>query len=451
MEVSDTIAAQATPPGRGGVGIIRVSGPKVLSIAQSILNKNLKPRYATFCNFSAGNESIIDRGVAIYFPAPHSVTGEDVLELQGHGGQVVMNLLLERVLELGARLAKPGEFIERSFLNRKLDLSQVEAVADLINASSSRAAQNAIRSLRGEFSQQINGLVQKLIDLRANIEATIDFVEEVEPKDITSFKTSVVHLLSQIKNLKNISQQGAILNEGIKVVITGDPNVGKSSLLNYFSGEERAIVTDIPGTTRDVLHVTIDIDGLPITLLDTAGLNDNPDSIEAEGIRRAIAEVKRADQVLLVIDLSAKKQIDISKISTDFLKLISNQGRLTVVCNKIDLTGENPKIVKGEKFDIIYLSAITGRGLDLLKKNLKDCAGTYVIENGFSARRRHTAALAKAENYLQCINDDLFFDNKIELIAEELKETQQALGEITGEFVPDDLLNKIFSEFCVGK
>lgn len=451
MEVFDTIAAQATPPGRGGVGIIRVSGPKVLSIAQSILTKNLKPRYATFCNFSASDKSIIDQGVAIYFPAPHSVTGEDVLELQGHGGQVVMNLLLERVLELGARLAKPGEFIERSFLNRKLDLSQVEAVADLINASSSRAAQNAMRSLQGGFSQQISSLVQKLIDLRANIEATIDFVEEVEQKDITSFKVSVTNLLSQIKNLKNISRQGAVLSEGIKVVITGDPNVGKSSLLNYFSGEERAIVTDIPGTTRDILRVTIDLDGLPINLLDTAGMNDKPDIIEAEGIRRAMAEIKKADHVLLIIDLSVNKQIDISKIGTDFLKLISNQGRLTVVCNKIDLTGENPKTVEGDKFDIIYLSVKTGQGLDLLKKHLKDCAGKYVIENGFSARRRHTAALDKAENYLQRINDDLFFDSKIEIIAEELKEAQQALGEITGEFVPDDLLNKIFSEFCVGK
>ncbi|MBU0745088.1 MAG: tRNA uridine-5-carboxymethylaminomethyl(34) synthesis GTPase MnmE [Gammaproteobacteria bacterium] len=450
---TETIAAKATPPGRGGVGIIRVSGPMVLSITHEILGKSIKARIVNSSNFFSTDKKIIDQGLAIYFSAPQSFTGEDVLELHGHGGQVVMDLLLQRVLDLGARLAKPGEFIERGFLNHKLDLIQVEAVADLINASSSQAAQNAARSLQGEFSKKINKLVADLIDIRVSIEAAIDFVEEeeVEKTIPNDFERKICDVLGQIKELKNKSKQGILLRDGINVVITGDTNAGKSSLLNCFSGQDTAIVTDIPGTTRDVLHVWTQLDGLPLNLLDTAGFNDKPDLIEVEGIRRAWEEIKKADHVLLMIDGDVNRNRNSMELSSAVLKEIPDNCHLTVLYNKIDLTGEPEKISKEGGINTVYLSAQTGQGIDLLKEHLKDKAGFCTIEDGFSARVRHLDALDKAEKYLENINNDLLVSSKIEIIAQELNNAQMVLGEITGEVTPDDLLGKIFSEFCVGK
>ena len=449
----NTIVAQATPPGRGGVGIIRVSGSEALPIAQEILGKNISARTVNFCNFFAQDKKIIDHGIAIYFSAPQSFTGEDVLELHGHGSQVVMDILLQRVLELGARLAKPGEFTERAFLNHKLDLVQIEAIADLINATTQKAAQNAARSLQGEFSRRINRLVALLIELRARIEATIDFVEEEDIEKITSapFNKEVEDILCKIGELKNGAKQGMILRDGITVVITGDTNAGKSSLLNCLSGQDVAIVTDIPGTTRDVLRVWIQIDGLPVNLLDTAGLHDKPDLIEAEGIRRAWEEVKKADHVLLVVDASTNSDRSPRELGVDFLKVIPEHNHFTVLYNKIDLTREGVKITKNDGIDCIYLSVKEKQGLSLLKKHLKDSAGVCAIEDGFSARRRHLDSLERAEKFLQNIKCDLLKSNEAELIAEELRRAQNALGEITGEVTTDDLLDKIFAEFCVGK
>lgn len=453
MKTTDTIAAQATPTGRGGVGIIRVSGPLTAQISRKILDKTIAVRSANFCNFFSKDKKIIDQGLAIYFSAPQSFTGEDVLELHGHGGQVIMDLLLRRVLELGARLANPGEFTERAFLNHKLDLIQTEAIADLINAATEKAAQNAMRSLQGEFSKQVNKLASLLIELRAQIEATIDFVEEAEIKKGTNqnFINNINNILLQIKQLKNTAKRGVILRDGVTIVITGSPNTGKSSLFNCLSGQDAAIVTDIPGTTRDVLRSWIQIDGLPAHVLDTAGLHDQPDLIEEEGIRRAWEEIKKADHVLLVVDSSINEESDPNKLTGDFLKELSPHSSLTVLYNKIDLTGEATKLIKANNVDCIYLSTKTGTGLDLLMQHLKSKAGFQATEEGFSARRRHLDALERAENYLQNIQNNLLDSNKVELIAEELKHAQQALGEITGEVLVDDILNKIFSEFCVGK
>ena len=451
--LTSTIAAQATSPGRSGVGIIRVSGPSTKIIAREILGKDIVARSAVFCNFFSKDRKIIDQGLAIYFSAPQSFTGEDVLELHGHGGQVIMDLLLRRILELGARLANPGEFTERAFLNRKLDLIQTEAIADLINAATEKAAQNAMRSLQGDFSKQINKLVALLIELRAQIEAAIDFAEEaeIEKSANQNFINNINNISLQIKQLKNTAKQGVILRDGVTAVITGNPNAGKSSLFNCLSGQDAAIVTNIPGTTRDVLRAWIQIDGLPVNVLDTAGLHDQPDLIEEEGIRRAWEEIKKADHVLLVVDASANQERDLNKLTKDFLKIISPKNSFTVLYNKIDLTGEEAKIIKGNNIDSIYLSTKTGSGLDLLKQHLKAKSGFCDAADGFSARRRHLDALERAENYLQNIQNDLLDSNKLELIAEELKHAQQALGEITGEVTVDDLLNKIFSEFCVGK
>lgn len=469
---SDTIAAQATPPGRGGVGIIRVSGPGSFLIAQTILNKTPRARHAHFCNFFSHDQKVIDQGLVIYFSAPHSFTGEDVLELHGHGGQAVMDLLLQRVLELGARLARPGEFMERAFLNRKLDLVQAEAVADLINAATSQAAQNAARSLVGKFSCEINKIVAQLIEVRAQIEAAIDFVEEEDVLEIDAPDSSFSHdakrwsqlintILPQVAQLKSDAMQGVILREGVTVVIVGNPNAGKSSLLNCLSGQDTAIVTDIPGTTRDVLRTWIQIDGLPIHVLDTAGLHEQPDVVEQEGIRRAWEEIKKADHVLLMVDAAAESKCAPDVVSEKFLKTIPGGSKLTVLYNKIDLTKEAARIEKINNIDCLYLSVKTGAGINLLQKHLKESAGLQIEENVFGARRRHVDSLARAEKALQNAERDLARTTvvepvattatTIELIAEELKQAQRALGEITGEVTTEDLLGKIFSEFCVGK
>jgi len=447
VKTGDTITAQATPPGRGGVGIVRISGSSSFSIAEKILGKKIKAREAVFCDFLDGENKIIDRGLAIYFSAPNSFTGEDVLELQGHGGQVVMDLLLQRVLELGARLAEPGEFTQRAFLNKKLDLTQVEAIADLINASTADAARNAMRSLGGEFSRKVDELTKSLMELRAKVEASIDFVEEGDVSSAASenIKTDVNNLLLKIKNLQGVAKQGVIVQEGITVVITGNVNAGKSSLLNLLSGEDRAIVTNIPGTTRDVLRAHVQLDGLLVNLLDTAGLHDKPDLIEEEGIHRARKEIKKADHILVVVDASLSNKRDPKGEIKNFAEFVPGGGRVTVLYNKVDLTGDNAKAEKIDGIDCVFFSAKTGAGVDLLKKHLKTSAGMYTIEQGFSARRRHLNALGRAEKHLQNIGEPL------EVWAEELKEAQNILGEVTGKVTTEDILDKIFSEFCVGK
>jgi tRNA modification GTPase len=452
MANSDTIAAQATPSGRGGVGIIRVSGSLVSAIALAILGKNPKAQSVSFCDFFSADNAVIDQGLALYFRAPHSFTGEDVLELQGHGGAIVLDLLLQRTLELGARIAKPGEFMERAFLNHKIDLTQAEAIADLIDATSSQAAQNAVRSLQGEFSKQINALLTKLVKLRAYLEATIDFPEDTETENlaIERFSGDVENIILHIKQLKQTAEQGVILRDGITVVIAGKPNAGKSSLFNYLTGQDTAIVTDIPGTTRDILRARIQVDGLPINLLDTAGLHDTPGMIESEGIRRALAEIKTADHVLLVVDALANPSADPNKLWTELFGDLSNQVRVTVLYNKIDLLGVEAKAIKSQNTDSIYLSVKTQQGLGLLKQHLKNTVGFALIENGFSARRRHLDALDKSETCLHNAKQVLL-TGVFELAAEDLAQAQRLLGEITGEFTADDLLEKIFSEFCIGK
>lgn len=450
---TDTIVAPATPPGRGGVGVVRVSGPAVKFIMQSILGKKLSARRVVFCDFLAEDKNVIDKGLAIYFSAPNSFTGEEVLELQGHGGPVVMDLILQRVLELGARFARPGEFMQRAFLNNKIDLIQAEATADLINASSSQAAQNALRSLRGDFSNKINELSKLLVALRINIEAIIDFVEEaeIEKIKIDASAQEIDRLLLQIRQISKIAKQGMILRDGITLVITGNPNVGKSSLLNCLSGQDMAIVTDIPGTTRDVIRTWIQIDGLSVHLLDTAGLRENSDLIEAEGIRRAWDEIKRADHILLMVDATLDNRRSPLEVGKNFLTEIPTHSKLTVVYNKIDLTGDAARVVKREDIDCIYISTKTGSGIDLLKNHIKSSVGYHALEDGFSARRRHIDALMRADQYLQDSKQNLLDEHKFELVAEDLHQAQNALGEITGELTADDLLGKIFSEFCVGK
>lgn len=441
----DIIAAQATPPGMGGVGIIRVSGFSLEPILQGVLGTSaLKPRYAHFGDFLDEHGGLIDQGIALYFKTPHSFTGEDVLELQGHGGPVVMDRLLRRVLQLGARMANPGEFSERAFLNGKIDLVQAEAICDLINAQSELAAKSAVRSLQGDFSKTIQQLVDELIQLRMYIEAAIDFPdEEVDflPQDQIGFQ--IKGLLGRLLEIQKMAKQGAVLQNGVSVVIAGPPNSGKSSLLNQLSQQNVAIVTHIPGTTRDLLKQQIQIDGLCLQVMDTAGIREETqDPVEQEGILRARAVIKDADHVLLVMDVT---QADGWK---SWIKEIPEGVRVTLVLNKTDLTSKKMEI---EGRSVIYISAKTGEGIERLKQHIKQSVGLdNVPENQFIARRRHLEALNRGENHLLrsliCLKQGAF-----ELIAEELKQAQEALSEITGEFGSDDLLGKIFSSFCIGK
>ncbi|MCL5260371.1 MAG: tRNA uridine-5-carboxymethylaminomethyl(34) synthesis GTPase MnmE [Gammaproteobacteria bacterium] len=446
-----TIAAPVTPPGCGGVGIVRVSGPLTTTIAKAVLGKVPRPRYATFCKFFAENKSIIDEGVALYFSAPNSFTGEDVLELQGHGGQVILDCVLQRVLSLGAIMARPGEFSERAFLNGKIDLTQAEAIVDLVNATTALGARNAMRSLQGEFSARIHSLVEQLIKLRTQIEAAIDFPEEeLELLADGKIAEALTKLLTELKIIENTAQEGVVLREGITVVIAGKPNAGKSSLLNQLCGRDAAIVTPIPGTTRDIIRSFIQLDGLPIHLLDTAGLRDNPDTIESEGIARAWQEIKNADHLLVIVDGAAEKLRDPKKIVSEFASVMPEHAKITVVYNKIDLTFEAPQIKKQEQITSVYLAAKTGVGLDLLKKHLIASAGICDGSGGFSARRRHLEALRHAYDAILAATYVLK-QNSLELVAEELTSAQKFLGTITGEFTSDDLLARIFSEFCLGK
>lgn len=443
----ETIAAIATPPGRGGIGIIRVSGPIVPILAQSILGFLPKPRIAEFCLFQDKNGNPLDQGLALYFPEPNSFTGEDVLELQAHGGPVILDCLLKRILELGARIARPGEFSERAFLNDKLDLVQAEAIADLIDASSEQAARAAIRSLQGDFSKQIKQLLNTLIHLRTYVEATIDFSEE-EIDFLTEGKINeqILEILLQLKNLHKTARQGSLLREGMTVVLAGAPNAGKSSLLNALSGQDIAIVTEHPGTTRDVLRNVIQIDGLPLHIIDTAGLRDSNDQIEQEGIRRALLEIDTADQILLMIDASNPTLPAIHSLSA------TNPEKFTIIRNKIDLLNESPSLKTEEGIFHISLSAKTGAGIPLLREHLKGCMGYQPnMEGEFSARRRHLDALSRAEQALAKSHQQLITSCASELIAEDLRLAQHALNEITGEFTNNDLLGNIFANFCIGK
>ncbi len=460
----DTIAAIATAPGRGGVGIIRVSGSLALNVAQQVLGYAPKPRYAHYGPFSAADGTVLDEGIALFFPNPNSFTGEDVLELQGHGGPVVLDLLLKEVVALGCRLARPGEFSERAFLNDKMDLAQAEAIADLIDSASEQAARCALRSMQGEFSKRVHSLLEQLIQLRIYVEAAIDFPEE-EIDFLSDGKVAAMldAVDNELKAVLKEAGQGAILREGMNVVIAGRPNAGKSSLLNALAGQERAIVTDIAGTTRDVLKEHIHIDGMPLHIIDTAGLRDAPDEVERIGIQRAWEEITQADRVLLMIDSSktTAAETDPEKLLhalyderglQDAASDLVNNGRLTVIRNKADLSTEIIGLNSDGKFPTITLSAKQSAGVDVLREHLKQVMGfDAASEGGFLARRRHIDALNRAQQAIDFGRQQLEGMGAGELLAEDLRMAQNALNEITGEFTADDLLGEIFGSFCIGK
>lgn len=446
---SDTIAAIATPPGCGGIGIVRISGPRAAAIAGAVLGAVPAPRRAAHRTFRAADGTAIDAGIALYFPAPHSYTGEDVLELQGHGGPVVMGALLRRVVAAGARFARPGEFTERAFLNDKLDLAQAEAVADLIESGTEQAARAAIRSLQGEFSARVQALVEALIQLRTHVEAALDFPEEeLDVLADDAWGSRLRDILAALLELQAGARQGALLRDGLHVVIAGSPNVGKSSVLNRLAGRATAIVTDVPGTTRDVLREQIQIDGLPLHIIDTAGLRASADAVEREGVTRAWEEIARADRILLVLD----DRTGLGDAERDILARLPAGRPLTVLRNKIDLSGRSPGVEAGERGPQIAVSALTGAGLDLLRAHLKDCAGYQSAgEGSFMARQRHLEALRRARLHLENGERERTRHRAAELFAEDLRQAQSALAEITGEFTGEDLLDRIFSSFCIGK
>ncbi|MCG8671567.1 MAG: tRNA uridine-5-carboxymethylaminomethyl(34) synthesis GTPase MnmE [Pseudomonadales bacterium] len=450
----DTIAAQATPAGRGGVGIIRLSGPQASSIASSMCRRNaqLKPRFAHFHQFYDQTGTVLDEGLVLFFPGPNSFTGEDVVELQGHGGPMVMASLLKETLQLGARLANPGEFSERAFLNDKLDLAQAEAIADLIDAASEQAAKSAVRSLQGAFSERIHGLVEQLTQLRMYVEAAIDFPEE-EIDFISDGKIAadLSQIVSQLKAVLEEANRGVLLKEGMKVVLAGRPNAGKSSLLNALAGRESAIVTPIAGTTRDLLREHIHIDGMPLHIIDTAGLRESADEVEQEGIRRAWKEIEQADRVLLLVDSTQSTETDPNTIWPDFVARLSNPDKITVVHNKIDLVAQLQDTSVSDQ-SLIRISAKSGLGIDALRSHLKEVMGYQAVsEGGFTARQRHIEALQSAQTALHAGRQQLNEHGAAELLAEDLRAAQDFLGEITGEVTPDALLGRIFSTFCIGK
>lgn len=442
----DTIAAVATAQGRAGIGIVRVSGRDLREFARAMLGNLPEPRRAARAVFVDGAGRPVDDGLAIYFPAPHSYTGEDVLELHGHGGPVVMRMLLARCVEVGARLAQPGEFTRRAFLNDKLDLAQAEAVADLIDAATEAAARCALRSLRGEFSAVIEGLVRQLIELRMWVEATLDFPEEeIDPVDRDQARERLARLRADLSLALDQGRRGSVLRAGLAVVLAGQTNVGKSSLLNRLAGEELAIVTPIPGTTRDAVRQTIQVEGVPINVIDTAGLRDTRDEVEAIGVERAWTAIERADLLLLLVDARAGVTPADEAIAS---RLPARLARV-IVHNKIDLTAEAPSARTGAAGWVVRLSAKTGEGLDLLRAALLEAAGWHPGgEDVFMARERHLAALAAASECLTRAQGEL---GRLELFAEELRLAQRELNAITGEFGADDLLGEIFSRFCIGK
>jgi tRNA modification GTPase len=451
--VTDTIAAIASAPGRGAVGVIRVSGPSVPQIAESIVGNLPAPRIAQFAQFLGLDGAPLDRGLALYFPAPASYTGEHVLELQGHGGVLVLDSLLKRLLELGCRMARPGEFSERAFLNGKIDIAQAEAIADLIDAGSVEAARAAVRSMQGEFSAHIHELQAQITELRTLVEAAIDFPdEELDFVPGSELGRRVAKIFMSFDAITAAARQGALLREGLNVVIAGKPNAGKSSLLNKLVGDEVAIVTDQPGTTRDVLRQQVHLDGLPLNLIDTAGLRSAADVVEAEGVRRALAELSRADRVLYMLD--AASQLSESSASDLAVELdeLPKGVPVTLIFNKIDLSGAQASVDESRDPPQVFLSARTGAGLDLLRAHLKSRAGYRSGDSGaLSARRRHLDALERARACVAQAAQTLAATRAFELFAEELRLAQLALGEITGEFSSDDLLGEIFGSFCIGK
>jgi len=459
----DTICAIITAPGRGGVGIVRLSGPLSLAIGKQLLPLDPRPRHAHFCDFLSADGTAIDQGIALYFPAPNSYTGEDIVELQGHGGMQVLNLLLSRVIDLGARLALPGEFSERAFMNNKIDLVQAEAIADLIDASSQQAARSALRTLQGEFSRRINDLVEQLTHIRVNVEAAIDFSDEdIDVMSRMGVAEQLNEANDQLSSVFNQAQQGSLLKEGISIVIAGKPNAGKSSLLNALSGQDSAIVTDIPGTTRDLLHQEISLSGVPVHVTDTAGLRESEDLVEQEGVRRARLALENADQILLVVDSQNREDLGELLLPLGLERLDAEQRqeilqRTTVVLNKIDLTeSPDPHIestsYQGFTLTLIRLSARENLGISLLTNHLLEAVGFRAgSEGAFVARERHLRALKSAEECLNKAASGVGEHSQLELIAEDLRLAQGYLGEITGEVSSDDLLGKIFSSFCVGK
>ena len=440
----DAIAAIATAPGRGGIGVVRVSGRSLLSFAKILCGAEPEPRRARFTRFLAADGAPLDEGLLLYFPAPHSFTGEDVLELQGHGGPVVMRMLLGRCLELGARLAEPGEFSRRAFLNGRMDLAQAEAVADLIEASTEQAARSAVRSLGGEFSRRIAALRDELIDLRMLVEATLDFPEEeIDFLERARAFERLDSISDHLGAVLRTACQGALLRDGLRVVLAGPPNVGKSSLLNALAGDERAIVTDIAGTTRDVLRETIQIEGVPLHIIDTAGLRDTDDPVERIGVQRSWQEIGNADVVVLLSDAGG----DGDSTGLDS-RVPDSVPRLSVI-NKIDLSGQEPgrSVIDGRT--TLRLSARSGEGIDLFRAELLALAGWQQSgEDVFIARERHLTALRIAALHVENARG---LGGALDLFAEELRLAHDALGEITGEFTPDDLLGAIFSRFCIGK
>ncbi len=445
----DTIAAIATATGRGGIGIVRVSGPATASIARALLGRLPSPRHATLAAFRNEEGRVLDDGLALFFPRPRSFTGEDVLELHGHGGPVVLDMVLSRVLALGARVARPGEFSERAFLNGKLDLLQAEAVADLIDAGSRAAAQAALRSLHGEFSEQVHRLRDVLIALRTHIEAAIDFPEdEIDFLSDPRIAARLTDARQQLADLRAAAAQGRCLHDGLSVVIAGRPNAGKSSVLNRLARADAAIVSATPGTTRDLLREQLDIDGLPVHVVDTAGLREATDDIEREGVRRAQAALEQADLALLVVDDTTEDEAGIEQLRS----MLPSALPVTVIYNKIDLSGRAAGPVAGSEPPAIALSAKTDAGLSGLRQHLKTMAGYRSNADGtFSARRRHLDALARTDAYVTAAAGALRENRGGEIVAEELRLAQQALGEITGEFLADDLLGRIFASFCIGK
>lgn len=442
----DTIAAIASAPGAAGVGVLRVSGPAVPGIARALLGRPPEPRHAHFAAFRDGAGELIDRGLLLYFPAPASYTGEHVLELQGHGNTVLLDALLRRTCELGARLARPGEFTERAFLNGKLDLAQAEAVADLIAAGSQAGARAALRSMEGVFSRKVEDLLQALIALRVHVEAAIDFPEEeIDFLADPAIARQLQSLRAQLTDLLRETQRGVRLTDGLRIAIIGRPNAGKSSLLNALAGSDRAIVTDIAGTTRDVLREQLAIDGVSLELADTAGLRDTDDPVEREGVRRARQELTRADVALLVTDAAGAE--DDQRLFAG----VQAQIERIVLVNKIDLDRRPAHSEHRDGAWWLWASVRTGDGLDQLRAHLKQLAGAGSGEGAFSARRRHVLALERVAEYLDRTADVLRDIHAGELAAEELRHAQHALGEITGTYSSDDLLGAIFSSFCIGK
>ncbi|WPL19953.1 tRNA modification GTPase MnmE [Thiorhodovibrio winogradskyi] len=447
----DTIAAVATAPGRGGIGVIRISGSIVKLIGKSILQRSLPPRQAILGNFLDDSGETIDQGIGLFFPSPASYTGEDVLELQAHGSPVVLDLLLKRVISLGARLACPGEFTERAFHNGKLDLTQAEAVADLIASNNQMQAKLARRTLQGAFASSVSDLQALLTRQRVLIEAGLDFSDEdLEPTDIEAVDKGIVSIIQRIDQLSHVASQGERVRDGMTVVIVGPPNSGKSSLLNQISGQQSAIVTPIAGTTRDLVRADIQLDGMPLHVIDTAGIRNSCDFIEQEGIRRALEETQIADLVLWVYDgmLGRPEAVDLQRILAT--------TAITLVRNKIDLLAEQPNVQEvrhsGALMHELSISAKTGLGLGQLKEHIKKCSGyEMMVEGAFMARRRHLVCLEQTRNYLVAAKKSLSVGEPAEILAEDLREAQMALSRITGDVSSDDLLGEIFSSFCIGK